>query len=545
MEGVDQVINESHDIIKTKVNKKEENENNESVTDSPSALESMITELAMESKKAGLTMNKSKTKILTNRKPEDITIENEKIEYVKEYIYLGQIVSFEDSTEKEIQRRISTSWKKYWGHKEIMKNGSINIGIKKKNRIQLGGYPTLFSQEEIESGIPSLPQEADLTAHYSDGRKVSDTIKNTSKAVSFFDELFDSCNGATLNSKEAGGKSLKKAVRAYNYRNNDPTCHSFINLWFSIIKYKKMFEPKEYKEAETTNPLDNTTIECDLEGMQAQVHLVSVQSAKSRWKQLRDSHRDALKRQKTKKSGQSPRKIREWKYQKIMEYLLPYMSNRERDSSLENTILSQKTDDSSSQTSNKSNDDLSLRSEIASQNSNKSNDDLSLRTKIASTSDVSSSSKKKKEDDLSCILNRHLENQENFRKERQELKEFLKPTDHDDIDLFFLSMAKTYKKLPDYLQVPLKRKLFNIISETEESYVMSWYNPNGGYNGGYSTCSGSDTNNMIGRMETPSLQLESELTNNVVGQMETPSESEATSMLPKPTPLGSEKNHFP
>ncbi|XP_063530921.1 uncharacterized protein LOC134755455 [Cydia strobilella] len=300
-------------------------------------------------------------------------------------------------------------------------------------------------------------------------------------------------------------------------------------LWDISSKYYKCNETKDAAWGEIVE----------------QIKFKDVQSAKSRWKQLRDSHRDALKRQKTKKSGQSPRKIREWKYQKIMEYLLPYMSNRERDSSLENTILSQKTDDSSSQTSNKSNDDLSLRSEIASQNSNKSNDDLSLRTKIASTSDVSSSSKKKKEDDLSCILNRHLENQENFRKERQELKEFLKPTDHDDIDLFFLSMAKTYKKLPDYLQVPLKRKLFNIISETEESYVMSWYNPNGGYNGGYSTCSGSDTNNMIGRMETPSLQLESELTNNVVGQMETPSESEATSMLPKPTPLGSEKNHFP
>ncbi|XP_063361838.1 uncharacterized protein LOC134650837 [Cydia amplana] len=209
-------------------------------------------------------------------------------------------------------------------------------------------------------------------SHYSDGRKVSDTIKNTSKAVSFFDELFDSCNGATLNDKEAGGKSLKKAVtdgsqhhefwrqaikkletirfiderrgevsvpsvknwiitlksyirlwqffknknikimrpryfnsdpienffgqvRAYNYRNNDPTCHSFINTFKSLlitrfIKFhsagfnceedsgsqllniKKMFEPKECKEAEISNPLDNTTIDCDLEGMQAQVH---------------------------------------------------------------------------------------------------------------------------------------------------------------------------------------------------------------------------------------------------------------------------------
>ncbi|XP_047992745.1 uncharacterized protein LOC125231342 [Leguminivora glycinivorella] len=37
--------------------------------------------------------------------------------------------------------------------------------ITPKNRILLGGYPTLFSQGEIESGVPSPQLEADLTAH--------------------------------------------------------------------------------------------------------------------------------------------------------------------------------------------------------------------------------------------------------------------------------------------------------------------------------------------------------------------------------------------
>lgn len=80
-----------------------------------------------------LTLNTSKTKILTNgEKVHDVTIEGGVIEYVKDYVYLGQLVSFENCTEKDIQRRIALAWKKYWGLKEIMKNKGIKTHIKRK-----------------------------------------------------------------------------------------------------------------------------------------------------------------------------------------------------------------------------------------------------------------------------------------------------------------------------------------------------------------------------------------------------------------------------
>lgn len=95
-------------------------------------LEEMLRNLAFESKKVGLSLNASKTKIITNGEEQTITVDETKIEYVKEYIYLGQSIAFEDHTEKEIDRRVAIAWKKFWGLKEIMKNKNINISIKRK-----------------------------------------------------------------------------------------------------------------------------------------------------------------------------------------------------------------------------------------------------------------------------------------------------------------------------------------------------------------------------------------------------------------------------
>jgi hypothetical protein len=51
---------------------------------------------------------------------------------VEQYIYLGQLISFEDQTENDINRRIALSWKKYWCLSEVMKNKKISMHIKKK-----------------------------------------------------------------------------------------------------------------------------------------------------------------------------------------------------------------------------------------------------------------------------------------------------------------------------------------------------------------------------------------------------------------------------
>ena len=60
----------------------------------------MLRDLDTVNRKIGLTMNTSKTKIMTNAKVTPIHIRGEQIEYVTDYIYLGQTLSFQNSAKK-------------------------------------------------------------------------------------------------------------------------------------------------------------------------------------------------------------------------------------------------------------------------------------------------------------------------------------------------------------------------------------------------------------------------------------------------------------
>ena len=63
----------------------------------------------------GLTMNLSKTKIMSNIKNQNtVELNGVKIEAVKEYRYLGQMLSFENKIEKELKIRRSNAWKSFW-----------------------------------------------------------------------------------------------------------------------------------------------------------------------------------------------------------------------------------------------------------------------------------------------------------------------------------------------------------------------------------------------------------------------------------------------
>lgn len=98
----------------------------------PLLLEFMTQSLVERSREVGLEINISKTKMMTNSVPVDITINGQKLEYVEEYVYLGQIISPNDQTSKEINKRIATGWNKYWALKEIMKSKKLSMKIKKK-----------------------------------------------------------------------------------------------------------------------------------------------------------------------------------------------------------------------------------------------------------------------------------------------------------------------------------------------------------------------------------------------------------------------------
>ncbi|KAG7298024.1 hypothetical protein JYU34_018785 [Plutella xylostella] len=101
------------------------------LADSHDAIQTMLRTLDTESRKVGLLMNSSKTRAMTNSTEKPIHIHSGNIKYVNEYIYLGQIISFEEALEKEIDKRIATSWKKYWANKDVFKS-DLPIHLKKK-----------------------------------------------------------------------------------------------------------------------------------------------------------------------------------------------------------------------------------------------------------------------------------------------------------------------------------------------------------------------------------------------------------------------------
>lgn len=95
-------------------------------------LRSMIQQLNNASKKVGLAMNINKTKIMSSNN-DPITIDNERLETVEEYVYLGHAVKLgKENQTREIRRRIGAAWAAFGKLKHILKNNDIPINLKRK-----------------------------------------------------------------------------------------------------------------------------------------------------------------------------------------------------------------------------------------------------------------------------------------------------------------------------------------------------------------------------------------------------------------------------
>uniref|UniRef100_A0A224YYP9 Rvt 1 n=1 Tax=Rhipicephalus zambeziensis TaxID=60191 RepID=A0A224YYP9_9ACAR len=90
----------------------------------------MITELDTESRRVGL---KIKIKVMRNSlgREQRFAIGGETLEVVKEYVYLGQVVTAEPDHESEITRRIRMGWSTFGKHSHIT-NGSLPLSLKRK-----------------------------------------------------------------------------------------------------------------------------------------------------------------------------------------------------------------------------------------------------------------------------------------------------------------------------------------------------------------------------------------------------------------------------
>ncbi|CAG9130127.1 unnamed protein product [Plutella xylostella] len=94
-------------------------------------LQTMLEDLSTASLEVGLTMNRSKTKVMSNSAKRRVEVDGQEIQYVEEYLYLGQIASFHNRQDKEIERRIENAWKSFWSMKSLMK-GELPLSLKRK-----------------------------------------------------------------------------------------------------------------------------------------------------------------------------------------------------------------------------------------------------------------------------------------------------------------------------------------------------------------------------------------------------------------------------
>jgi len=97
-------------------------------------LKLMLTELNEESKKVGLKMNWSKTKYMTNIPTDtNIKIQNQEVELVDEYKYLGHTLRLGYENQKnEISRRIGLTWAAFGKLKFIFRS---NMDIRLKTKV--------------------------------------------------------------------------------------------------------------------------------------------------------------------------------------------------------------------------------------------------------------------------------------------------------------------------------------------------------------------------------------------------------------------------
>lgn len=83
-------------------------------------ISNMLQEVKEVSACVGLRMNMGKTKIMANFDVPQTYIDSVEIETVNEYIYLGQLISFDNNLQKnEISRRIRLGWAAYGKLKKV------------------------------------------------------------------------------------------------------------------------------------------------------------------------------------------------------------------------------------------------------------------------------------------------------------------------------------------------------------------------------------------------------------------------------------------
>lgn len=179
------------------------------------------------------------------------------------------------------------------------------------------------------------------------------------------------------------------------------------------------------------------------------------------WKKLRDGYRQALNKKKC-TTGQAATSINPWKYEKIMEFILPYMSNRPRST---NAVIQENNcqDDSES----------SLQQEFEN-NATEVTQNINNSISEGQSPPVYAERKRKNSDPIVQFLHDESQRRENRSKARDDLRRNVlgQRQQNDSVQLksFFDTMYETCKVLPEYTQLKIQRHIFNIVMEARENH---------------------------------------------------------------------------
>ncbi|CAK1586581.1 unnamed protein product [Parnassius mnemosyne] len=180
--------------------------------------------------------------------------------------------------------------------------------------------------------------------------------------------------------------------------------------------------------------------------------LSSVKEVKLKWKKLRDSYRDALKRQSemlAKDPSNPAKKNYPWKYMGLMQFLQPHMSIRKKP--IESAYASAQAD-TQPETAHNGGD---------------------AHSSSDSESEPESSPKRKGFERL-AVIDRKLDYLCKAQSKRQfteaHLHERGRPPP-DPLDIFFNSMCQSTKRFPYPTQIKIKRTLFEAVIAAEEALI--------------------------------------------------------------------------
>ncbi|XP_031357193.1 transcription factor Adf-1-like [Photinus pyralis] len=198
----------------------------------------------------------------------------------------------------------------------------------------------------------------------------------------------------------------------------------------------------------------------------------SVAVCKKIWTNLRDSFRRAMKKRRETKSGQAASKIKKWKFEDEMSFLLPFMQERDTCSNLKD--VSDDDDENNEEESQETEDDG--KNKLDDDGINNTDDvdgqlhiedgrkEKELSRKIVNAARRKGTRNQTQPETASAVMMKYLLNKKATKEQSTQQP--------NAIDTFFSSIATTVKSFSPYHQNVAKSHIFSIVSDLEMKQIV-------------------------------------------------------------------------